>query len=61
MCCELRPRNQANAHALLPVVARVRKRFGLSRVCQVADRGMITPDSIRELEDQGLEYILGSN
>jgi len=43
------------------VVARVRKRFGLSRVCQVADRGMITPDSIRELEDQGLEYILGSN
>ena len=33
VCCELMPGNQAEAPALLPVVARVRQRFGLSRVC----------------------------
>jgi len=41
-------------------VAKVRQRFGLSRVCWVADRGMVSADTIRELEDQGLEYILGA-
>lgn len=60
VCCDLWPGNQADAHALLPVVARVRQRFGLSRVCWVADRGMISAATIRELEDQGLEYILGA-
>ena len=40
--------NQADAHALLPVVTRVRRCFGLSRVCLVADRGMISADTIRE-------------
>ncbi len=60
VCCELMPGNQADAHVLLPVVARVRQRFGLSRVCWVADRGMISANTIQELEDQGLEYILGA-
>jgi transposase len=60
VCCELWPGNQTDAQTLLPVVAKVRQRFGLSRVCWVADRGMISADTIRELEDQGLEYILGA-
>jgi hypothetical protein len=54
------PGDQADAHALLPVVAKVRQRFGLNRVCWVADRGMISANTIQELEDQGLEYILGA-
>ena len=58
MCCELMPGNQADAQTLLPVVAKVRQRFGLSRVCWVADRGMVSADTIRELRGQGLESVL---
>jgi len=40
------------------VVAKVKLRFGLARVCWVADRGMISADTIEKLEEQELEYIL---
>ncbi len=60
VCCEFWPGNQADAQALLPVVAKVKERFGLTRVCWVADRGMISANTIEELENQKLEYILGA-
>ena len=60
MCCEFWPGNQSDAQALLPVVAKVKERFGLTRVCWVADRGMISADTIENLEEQKLEYILGA-
>jgi hypothetical protein len=60
VCCELWPGNQADANALLGVVDRLRQRFGLKRVCWVADRGMISQDTIQGLEARGLEYILGA-
>lgn len=60
ICCELWPGNQADGNALLPVVDRLRQRFGITRVCWVADRGMISQDTIRGLEDRKLEYILGA-
>jgi hypothetical protein len=60
VCCEFWPGNQADAQALLPVVAKVRQRFGLKRICWVADRGMISTATIEELENQELEYILGA-
>lgn len=44
----------------MPVVDRLRERFGLSRVCWVADRGMISADTIKGLEERKLEYILGA-
>jgi hypothetical protein len=46
--------------ALLPVVRRLRERFGIARMCVVADRGMISAETINELEALGLEYILGA-
>lgn len=58
--CELWPGNQADARALLPVVDRARKRFGLDRVCWVADRGMTSRPMVQQLEERGLEYILGA-
>lgn len=58
--CELWPGNQADANALLPAVDRLQQRFGLTRVCWVADRGMISQDTIGGLEDRKLEYILGA-
>lgn len=60
VCCELWPGNQADSTALLPVVDRLRKRFGIRRVCWVADRGMISKDTIEGLEGRKLEYILGA-
>jgi transposase len=60
ICSELWQGNQADATALLPVVDRLRNRFGIKRVCWVADRGMISKDTIEGLEERKLEYILGA-
>jgi transposase len=41
------------------VIDRLHARFGIGRVCVVADRGMISAATIAALEQRGLEYILG--
>jgi transposase len=58
--CEMWPGNHADGTALLPVVDKLRRRFGLTRVCCVADRGMISRQVIEGLEERHLEYILGA-
>jgi hypothetical protein len=60
VCCELWPGNTADGRALLPVVDRLRERFGIRQVCWVADRGMISARTIGELEQRELQYILGA-
>jgi hypothetical protein len=53
------PGNTADVTTLLPVVERLRVRFGIRKACIVADRGMISAATIAGLEDQGIDYILG--
>ena len=53
------PGNTADVTTLLPVVERLRSRFGVRRACVVADRGMISAATIAALEAQGIDYILG--
>jgi Transposase DDE domain len=53
------PGNTADVATLLPVVQRLRARFGIGRACIVADRGMISAATIAGLEAQGFDYILG--
>jgi len=60
ICSETWPGNTADVTALLPVVTRLRERFGISRMCVVADRGMISAETIAELEARGIDYILGA-
>jgi len=62
LCCELWPGNTADVTTLIPVVDRLRTRFGVRRVCIVADRGMISQETIKALEqdDRGWQYILGA-
>ena len=62
ICCELWPGNTADVTTLVPVVDRLRSRFGVTKVCIVADRGMISKETIEELEkeERGWEYILGA-
>src|SRR5471030_2536607 len=54
------PGNTADVTALLPVVERLRTRFGVDRACVVADRGMISAATIAVLEAQKIDYILGA-
>jgi transposase len=54
------PGNTADVSALLPILDRLRGRFGIKRVCVVADRGFIAAATIAGLEERGLEYILGA-
>ena len=60
ICSETWPGNATDVKSLLPVVARLRRRFGIERMCVVADRGMVSRDTIAELETQGIDYILGA-
>jgi len=59
LCCEMWPGNTTDVTVLIPVVDRLGQRFGITRVCVVADRGMISAETIAALEARGLEYILG--
>jgi transposase len=57
--CELWPGNTADVTTLIPIVDRLLQRFHIRHVCIVADRGMISKDTIADLEQQGWPYILG--
>jgi transposase len=60
ICSELLPGNTADIKTLLPVIDRLRHRFGISKICVVADRGMISAEILHELEARHLQFILGA-
>jgi hypothetical protein len=60
VCSEMWPGNTADVSVLVPVIDRLRSRFGIGRVCVVADRGMISAPTIAALDERGLEYVLGA-
>jgi len=59
VCCEMWPGNTPDVRTLLPETERVRARFHIAQFCIVADRGMISADTIRKLEEKEIPYILG--
>lgn len=59
---EIFPGNTADPVALKSMVNKLRKRFHIGKVIVVADRGMMSEEAVRFLEDsrtQSLNYILG--
>ena len=62
LCCEMWPGNTADVTTLLPVINRLRVRFGVRDVCIVADRGMIAKKTISEIRRTApdVHYILGA-
>jgi transposase len=56
ICSETWPGNATDVKALLPVITRMRERFGIGRMCVVADRGMISAETIAELEGAMQEF-----
>jgi transposase len=59
ICCQMWPGNVTDVTTLVPMVNRLRRRFSIGSVCVVADRGMISAETIRRLEAEHLSYILG--
>jgi transposase len=62
VCCEMWPGNTTDVRSLIPVVQRLRQRFGIGEICIVSDRGMISRETIEQLEDPQTKwkYILGA-
>lgn len=62
ICCEMWPGNTADVTALVPVIERMRDRFQVGSVCIVADRGMISGETVAALEGMKppVSYILGA-
>jgi transposase len=59
VCSELWPGNTADVKSLVPVVERLKTRFRIGSVCIVADRGMISAETLAEVEKREWKYILG--
>ncbi|MGA7800297.1 MAG: IS1634 family transposase [Gammaproteobacteria bacterium] len=62
ICSEMWPGNTTDVKTLIPIVERIRKRFPVGRFCIVADRGMISQETLDALEDPAakVDYILGA-
>src|SRR3974390_867999 len=60
VCTEMWPGNTADVNSLIPAIDRLQRRFRINRVCVVADRGMISAETIAELEARRLLYVLGA-
>jgi len=60
VCCEMLPGNITDIKVLLPLTNRLQQRFGITDVCVVADRGMISAEVIEQLTSRGIHYILGA-
>ena len=62
ICSEVLPGNTADAKTLLPVIVRLKQRFGINSFCIVADRGMVSKKLMETLESPSfrINYIFGS-
>ncbi len=60
ICCEMWPGNTSDVTAMMPIVKRLQRRFGIRKFCIVGDRGMISADTIAKLEENQMLYILGT-
>ena len=60
VCSEMWPGNTTDVTTLDRVAERLQRRFGVRRVCLVADAGMISKKMIAAVEARGWLYILGA-
>jgi len=62
VCCELWPGNTSDAKTLVPIVDRLKSRFHIRSICVVADRGMISRETIAKLQSahRDTRFILGA-
>jgi transposase len=59
VCSELWPGNASDVKSLVPIVERLQARFPVGEVCIVADRGMISAGTVKQIQERKWQYILG--
>jgi hypothetical protein len=59
VCSELWPGNAPDVKSLVPIVERLKSRFPVGEVCIVADRGMISAKTMKDIQSRNWKYILG--
>jgi transposase len=47
-------------HTLIPALTKIRKKYHLAKIVLVADSAMLSQENLAELEEEGLEYIVGA-
>jgi hypothetical protein len=60
VCSEMWPGNTADVSTPIAVIDRPRRRLAVGRVCVVADRGMISAQTVAALEERKPLYLLGT-
>ena len=60
VCTEIWPGNTADVTTLVPIAEKLKKRFMISKVCIVADQGMISKNTITQIKEMRWSYILGA-
>ena len=58
--CPMWPGNTADVKTLLSVIKRLKDRFGVIDIVVVADRGMVSKETVEGLGSSGIGYILGA-
>lgn len=56
---EVWPGNMSDKPAFMEIIDKIKEKYEIGKVILVADRGMISEDNIKYLEEKGYEYILG--
>jgi transposase len=54
ICSEMWPGDTADVTTLIPIIDRLNRRFAIARVCVIADRGLISAETLAELEARRL-------
>ena len=60
ICCAMWPGNTTDVTTLLPELERLQSRFSVGQFCVVADRGMISANTLAKLDADETPYILGT-
>jgi transposase len=59
VCSEMWPGNTTDVTTLVPIVERLQRAFHVQEICIVADRGMISAETMKAIEERKWFYILG--
>jgi hypothetical protein len=57
VCSEMWPGNTTDVTTLVPIVERLQRAFHVQEICIVADRGMISAETMKAIEERGWFYI----
>jgi len=53
------PGSQSDLVSFPEIIKKVKKKYQVKKLVFIADKGMVSEENLRNLEDQEMEYILG--